>query len=359
MYHEVKIGLTLRPASECYITSDGLPPASGVPSLTSCSLFIDYVFLDSDERKMFSSNAHEYLITQLQYNGGETVTTSTARIKLNFSHPTKEIVWVVQPTDNVSNNRNRWVDFSDAGSGTNPFAGGDTVAQAKIQVNNQDRISLRNSAYFSRIVPLFSHTRGPGTGIYTYSFALRPEDHAPSGTINLSRIESTTLFLNLTTGTRPVTVHVFAINYNVLRITSGLGGLAFASFLGLDRDSFGTGCIGGKDDFFWDSGASYHASHLLDNFESIVPSSSKLHLANGKTLAVHGVGTIRIRTGYSEVLLRDVLYVPDLAMQLVSSSALAKQGVSFTGIGADVEFFGADGNKILSAAADETTGLYK
>ncbi|KXS08972.1 hypothetical protein M427DRAFT_50137 [Gonapodya prolifera JEL478] len=229
MYHEVKLGIQLRPASECYVTSDGLAPSSGTPVLTSCSLFIDYVFLDSEERKMFSQNSHEYLITQLQYNGGESVTTSTARLKLNFSHPTKELIWTAQPADNLSGGKNRWIDWTDNGTGTKPFAGADTVAQAKIQVNNNDRISLRSSAYYSRIVPLYCHTRGPSTGIYVYSFALKPEEHQPSGSINLSRIESTTLFLNLTTGTRPVTVHVFAVSYNVLRIVSGLGGLAFAS----------------------------------------------------------------------------------------------------------------------------------
>ena len=70
-------------------------------SLVAASLYVDYVFLDTDERRRFAQNPHEYLITQLQFTGDESVGSSSNKIKLNFNHPVKELVWVVQPDQNV------------------------------------------------------------------------------------------------------------------------------------------------------------------------------------------------------------------------------------------------------------------
>jgi hypothetical protein len=62
-----------------------------------------------------------------------------------------------------------------------------------------------------------------------YSFALNPEQHQPSGTVNMSRIDNATLLLDLTTGTSPIQLRVYAVNYNVLRIMAGMGGLAYSN----------------------------------------------------------------------------------------------------------------------------------
>lgn len=77
--------------------------------------------------------------------------------------------------------------------------------------------------------PYQHHTRVPATGIYCYSFALNPEQHQPSGTVNMSRIDNATLLLNLSTSTDPVKLRVYAVNYNVLRIMAGMGGLAYSN----------------------------------------------------------------------------------------------------------------------------------
>ena len=224
MYHDVKINITFRPAVECYVTSDN-NPLTTLPSLQNVTLFLDYIFLDAPERRMFSQMNHEYLIEQLQANGAQSYSNSSVRQLLNFSHPTKELIWVIQPDANIVGQLNRWVDFTDNGTGPNPYGGNDPLVDCKIQLNTHDRTTTRGANYWNLYQPYNHHTRIPSTGIYVYSFALEPEKHQPSGSINLSRIENCTLNMTLSTGTSSVRVYPFGVNYNVLRITSGMGGL--------------------------------------------------------------------------------------------------------------------------------------
>jgi hypothetical protein len=384
-YHEVKINLDIRPIDECLWAVTTLscndnsvvnsPAGTGVASaafaakqyapgrpvpaaiaynqsLVAASLYVDYVFLDTDERRRFAQNPHEYLITQLQFTGDESVGSSSNKIKLNFNHPVKELIWVVQPDQNVdycsslvcdallfkvlgaqpfnytdaidalpnaihafggpaavAADRHAFIDarglFNDAGAldydipagftgywhgPQNPYDeanfGGPAVPQnptvatldptilaqlrdlsnghldnstvsdagtfvltecsldmhcwgqnpvvtAKLQLNGQDRFSEREGTYFSWVQPYQSHTRCPDEGINVYSFALRPEEHQPSGTCNFSRIDNATLQLVLSNatveGTKTAKVRVYATNYNVLRIMSGMGGLAYSN----------------------------------------------------------------------------------------------------------------------------------
>ena len=371
-YHEVRINIDLRPIDECLWAVNTLAPTTSGSvkctnaynqSLVAASLFVDYVFLDTDERRRMAQNPHEYLIEQLQFTGDESVGSSSNKIKLNFNHPVKELIWVVQPDSNVDycasldgqstlfnilgaqpfnytdavdalpnaihafggpnsiagprgasgsanydfinanglfanaaavdggpyidlsnnsptttagliaaldNSKDYWgypgntafsgvtsgnpnvYDFaqptgdpqeslvSDAGTfvlsetalalhcwGENP------VVTAKLQLNGQDRFSEREGSYFDLVQPFFAHTRTPDTGINVYSFALRPEEHQPSGTCNFSRIDNATLQLILSNatveGTSTAKVRVYATNYNVLRIMSGMGGLAYSN----------------------------------------------------------------------------------------------------------------------------------
>ena len=390
-YHEVKINLDLRPIDECLwavtTLNSGAPDAANVvkvntaynQSLVAASLYVDYVFLDTDERRRMAQNPHEYLIEQLQFTGDESVGSSSNKIKLNFNHPCKEIIWVVQPDANVDycaslecgtnlyaalgaqpfnytdaldalpnalhafsgprsaaagptglQDQNAFIgtdglfaqpgatdvgvgvadDHStkvyqhaywgtsatqvglngrqsdgsildvdaephgvagggatgldasgryDAGSGgfyndaVGPVSsvsdagafvlnetslkmhcwGENPVVTAKLQLNGQDRFSEREGTYFDLVQPYQHHTRSPDTGINVYSFALRPEEHQPSGSCNFSRIDNATLQLvlsnNTVQGVRTAKVRVYATNYNVLRIMSGMGGLAYSN----------------------------------------------------------------------------------------------------------------------------------
>ncbi len=98
-YNEVKIIVELNDHNSCCwaVGKYKLTP----PSLINASLFIDYIYLDTEERRTFAQQKHEYLIEQLQYNGQEILNTQTNKIKLNFNHPIKELVWVVQPISNI------------------------------------------------------------------------------------------------------------------------------------------------------------------------------------------------------------------------------------------------------------------
>jgi len=111
--------------------------------------------------------------------------------------------------------------------------GENPVVVAKLQLNGQDRFSEREGTYFDLVQPFQHHTRSPDTGINVYSFALRPEEHQPSGTCNFSRIDNATLQLVLSNatvqGVSTAKVRVYAVNYNVLRIMSGMGGLAYSN----------------------------------------------------------------------------------------------------------------------------------
>ena len=353
-YHEVKINLDIRPIDECLwavstlnngavanSNSSGLLKVTKAyqQSLVAASLYVDYVFLDTDERRRMAQNPHEYLIEQLQFTGDESVGSSSNKIKLNFNHPCKELIWVVQPDVNVDycgsltsgnllystlgaqpfnytdsidalpnaihsfggnqavagstgafiNGSGLFADpeawdavyssggpswnsgtavgglwysteqmqapggvagiqaqpapeslVSDAGTFVMAEAsvdmhcwGQNPVVTAKLQLNGQDRFSEREGTYFDLVQPYQHHTRAPDTGICVYSFALRPEEHQPSGSCNFSRIDNATLQLVLSNatvqGTNTAKVRVYAVNYNVLRVMSGMGGLAYSN----------------------------------------------------------------------------------------------------------------------------------
>jgi len=197
-YHEVKVNLEFATAAVSELTS-----------LDSASLWVDYIFLDTDERRRFAQLSHEYLIEQLQFTGEETISAGASRVKLNFNHPVKELVWVQQ-------------------NGTAPAGTYVACDTAKLQLNGHDRFAERAGEYFTLVQPYQHHTNIPTVaGINVYSFALKPEEHQPSGTLNMSRIDTATLALS--TAATVDSLRVYATNYNVLRVMSGMGGLAYSN----------------------------------------------------------------------------------------------------------------------------------
>ena len=306
-YHEVKINIDFRPIGECLWAVSALTGGKSVSqayqqSLVAASLYVDYIFLDTDERRKMAQNPHEYLIEQIQFTGDESVGSSSNKIKLNFNHPCKELVWVCQPDANVDycasleNDKTLYKTLgaqpfnytdaidalpnalhafgdTDAISGANAVISGgvfqldgvqtDTAATtgsalsdagtfvlaetaldmhcwgenpvvtAKLQLNGQDRFSEREGSYFDLVQPFQHHTRAPDAGINVYSFSLRPEEHQPSGSCNFSRIDNAVLQLVLSSatvsGTNTAKVRVYAVNYNVLRVMSGMAGIAYSN----------------------------------------------------------------------------------------------------------------------------------
>lgn len=256
-YHEVKISFEFRNANELVVglnssgerdpnfNTTSIADTSGV-QMTNCALWIDYVYLDTDERRRFAQMSHEYLIDQTQYQGSESLTfgsSANQKYRLNFNHPCKELIWVLQRQINATPGTayNDWFNFSAADPGVpNPYAAVDLLQSAKIYLNGHERMATRPQTYFRLVQPWQFHTRVPQKHIYLYSFGLRPEDHQPSGTCNFSRIDNAQLSIDLTTNF-PAAVnfnnwpnddgllYIFAPNYNVLRIMSGMGGLAYSN----------------------------------------------------------------------------------------------------------------------------------
>ncbi len=251
-YHEVKINIEFESAANLVdtganytdrafslVSSDGLALTNqglrnsalgggGASNLviSDISLWVDYIFLDTDERRRFAQLSHEYLIEQLQFTGSDTITNSTnlKSIRMNFNHPCKELVWVIKRSDAAT----YWNNFSDR-TDNNVFLGENPTRSAKIQLNGNDRFAERDGSYFSLVQPYQHHDNTPDLfrkGINVYSFAIKPEEHQPSGTLNMSRIDTAILSLSSTVAGN---VSIYTVNYNVLRILSGMGGLAYSN----------------------------------------------------------------------------------------------------------------------------------
>jgi len=244
-YHEVKVNIEFKPLAGLACAKGGATDAQVTAALAGkslgyASLWVDYIYLDTDERRRFAQVSHEYLIEQLQFTGDETVTSASNKIKLNFNHPCKELIWVVQPSAYASTKVSADVfNYTDCTDSTDILLARNPVASAKIQLNGHDRFAERDGSYFNLVQPFQHHENIPLTpGINVYSFGLKPEEHQPTGTCNMSRIDTATLQLSLRNtvlnnaqsgSSTSAAVRIFAVNYNVLRVMSGMGGLAYSN----------------------------------------------------------------------------------------------------------------------------------
>lgn len=347
-YHDTRIEIEFQPVQQLLCQTVGSTASTDV-HMVSCSLFVDYVYLDSEERKKFAHASHEYLIEQVQNTGAESVTSRNAKYRLSFNHPCKALYWNIQQNKYLNTNgSNRFLAWNPkdweamrvratkraalmwgtlssgvygAGNGsawhtaiTNARVAGPDVAsagchdvenlvvlgtplpdwfvsstvaeleasplgprgtsghassqydmvvrqwdnygvflnrtvspveQVLLQLNGQDRFSKRDNTYFNYVMPWQCHGNTPCDGLGTFSFSLNPEDHQPTGACNMSRIDNATLNIDFISSvtfndgtaivTRDVNVssdakcNIYATNYNVLRIMSGMAGLAYSN----------------------------------------------------------------------------------------------------------------------------------
>jgi hypothetical protein len=338
-YHQIELNITFAPLEDLLITS-GFTTANPGSELgirmQDASVYADFIFLDTDERRSFAQKSHEMLIEQVQYTGLETIK-DISIINLNINHCVKELIWVIHsgafkgskylwyhPTDtddmrliaskrlalalarydgsgNLILNNGSLVAavglpadllaiFNDlaavalsvtptvenvsilgepislttastpvmtlladlpsrpaAGHGSAlydvavrmPFNFGlyidgsiNPLSRAVLQLNGHDRFSERDAAFFNYIQPLQHHTRTPADGVNVYAFAMKPEEYQPSGDLNFSRVD--TANLRFVTDKRDVSlsgadIAIYALSWNVLRILSGMGGVAFSN----------------------------------------------------------------------------------------------------------------------------------
>jgi hypothetical protein len=199
------------------------------PIITDMTLWGDFIYLDVEERRRFTSSKHEYLIEQSQIQRRVSIpaTSLYANISLNFNHPLKEIVWVAQQ-DRMQTLK-EWFNYGSRTYTEYPVVNTDIISTALLQLDGYDRFEKRSAAYFRLVQPWQYHTAIPNDFIYTYSFSLAPEASQPQGTCNASRIDTIVLQLEMNQAIPQYDsgVTVYATNYNILRIVAGLGGVLF------------------------------------------------------------------------------------------------------------------------------------
>ena len=278
-YHEVRLDIDLSAEYSAYFG-------------TGIKVWGNYVYLDTEERRRFAQKGHEYLIEQVQHTGADSIADDTTKtVRLSYNHPVKELMWcfnnsvssgatgqlnelwcftanptlslvttnvfaVTDGTSNVliqphlsgapflcvggtalgGNAGQMLVEKSQGLTAPVAVATGANVAPLqdfKLVLNGQDRFKVQNGSYFNQYQPYQYHSGTPYPGIYSYSFALKPEEHQPTGSCNFSRIDNAQVQISIkgltaTLGASGV-MSMFATNYNVLRIQSGMGGLAFSN----------------------------------------------------------------------------------------------------------------------------------
>jgi hypothetical protein len=282
-YHEVRLDFDLTATFSSYFGT----------SSPVFEVWANYVYLDTEERRRFAQKGHEYLIEQVQHTGGDSLSGQQNTVRLSFNHPVKELIWCYQNgsqtttanlngmwnfstgcanvqvtantayilsqgpalphalgapmiTSNIANAGGSNLTFNSTvgaygwveeglqvaaaatGLGQNAYEVG-PLRDFKLILNGQDRFKEQVGKYFNQYQPYVYHSGTPYPGIYVYSFALQPEEHQPTGTCNFSRIDNAQVFFNLKNSTTNLLQKMFAVNYNILRIQSGMGGLAFSN----------------------------------------------------------------------------------------------------------------------------------
>ena len=279
-YHEVRIDFDLASNFSSYLDT------------SLVKVWGNYIYLDTEERRRFAQKGHEYLIEQVQHTGTDSVTSgATKQVRLSYNHPIKELIWALGGSDTT--NAQMWnfttncatsnavvlecnSDFVGAApvtglgmsnvfllsslqvaSGIPQVLNGSFTASGgvspsitqwnedgavlprksvgpldsfKLILNGQDRFKAQPGKFFNQMQPMMHHSGNPYPGVYCYSFALKPEELQPTGTCNFSRIDNSQVEVVLKAGADAnTTLSMFAVNYNVLRIQSGMGGLAFSN----------------------------------------------------------------------------------------------------------------------------------
>ena len=228
-YHDVVLKITLRDFNNCYQNDTNTTLLTGV-NIVECRVFVDYIHLDMEERRKFANTNHEYLIEQLQFDGNDFISKSTNSFskKLNLNHPVKELYWMHTINNFLQVNINTGNQILNYSLPSN----GESFKEAVLQLNGLERFESRPANYFRLVQNYQFHSRYSNKYIYSYSFSLYPEKNQPSGTCNMSKFTNINLYLDyslIDRGGNDMIIKVYAKNYNVLRINSGMGGLIFSN----------------------------------------------------------------------------------------------------------------------------------
>lgn len=271
-YHEVKINITFNPYSKCLKNStNGLPITTTTNPSFKAKMYVDYIFIGKDERKRIENTTHEFVIDQLQRSGTEIINPNEEQeVQLSLNHPVKEIIWICKrPILNTYNDQKHGIWDHISNTWIAPGIGYvkhptmtyldvkktiiindqeitiespvfeklitsfhsmklhefEPCTSAQLILNGAPRISKRLGGYFSQVQPYQHHTSVPTVPINVYSFSIQPEEIQPTGACNMSAVDNAELQI-LSNGDE---MRVYAINYNILRVTNGMAGLVFES----------------------------------------------------------------------------------------------------------------------------------
>ena len=236
-FHDVEIYFNFSNLADMIVSDVALsaPVTTGgaIASFTACKLYVDYVFLDTNEKRVTSQTSHEHLIEQVQTLNPEDIAAGTLSHKFNLflKHPVKALYWVIsnnQYTTTGSTGKNNQPLLYDA---DNTVANKDTFNTMKLLYIGADRFSERTAKHFRLIQPYLYFKCCPDKYVYSYSFALKPNEHQPSGVCNFSRIDNVTMNMSFNSTTQTASaskLKIYAVNYNVLRIVSGMASVVFA-----------------------------------------------------------------------------------------------------------------------------------
>jgi len=227
-YSEIKVNIKFRPFSECWYSGLNVSDGTIEKSITSVYLYCDYIYLDTFERKKFATMCDKhYLIEQVQEINDTNITSSLSskNIDLYFNHPVKELIWIYRADEQTT--YNIWDKY-----GKNPNDGNNEapISNVELFLNSNSRFEKRKGEYFRLMQPYQRHTSVPTTNyIYVYSFSLMPEKFQPTGTCNFSRLDNATLEIEFESSILKGSIVVYAINYNILKITNGMAGLLYTT----------------------------------------------------------------------------------------------------------------------------------
>jgi len=229
-YVEIKIVVQFKTFDKCWYKITSAVP-TGTPKISKANIICNYIYLDVFERTKFAqTQSTEYLIEQFQENNAYQVSQNIINVSatLFFNHPVKELIWMYRST--IASSYNDYYNYANViNYNTSNEKRIEPFSTINLRFNGNDRFEFLPGTFFRLFQPYKHHSCGTNQYIYVYSFGIEPEKMQPSGTCNFSKLDNVTLNVECNPNIADGILYVYATNYNILRIQSGMAGLMFSS----------------------------------------------------------------------------------------------------------------------------------